>query len=205
MGTVEHLIGNLPANSRLMRGLELLQDCVAGRLPEVVNQVSTLPPGETIRVSLEGDALYLLIQCYKPKPREQGRFEAHARHTDLQFLWSGRECIEVCDLRALQSAPAYDSKGNVYFPLGDKVHQRLLLQAGDVAVLMPQDAHAACLRPEGDGEELVRKIVVKVLDAQLTDGAAETPSLAAGNKQAAAPPVAVAVSAPLRSNLGGAR
>ena len=205
LGKVEDLARLVHPGSRLRRGLELLQDCVAGRLPEVVNQVSTLPPGETIRVSLEGDALYLLIQCYKPKRRSEGRFEAHARHTDLQFLWSGCECIEVCDLRALQSAPAYDSKGNVYFPLGDKVHERLLLQAGDVAVLMPQDAHAPCLRPEGEGEGLVRKIVVKVLDAQLTDGAGEIRSLAAGMKPTAAPPVAASVSAPLRSNPGAAR
>jgi YhcH/YjgK/YiaL family protein len=174
-------------------------------MPEVMHQVSTLPPGETIRVSLEGDALYLLIQCYKPKRRSEGRFEAHARHTDLQFLWSGCECIEVCDLRAAMPSAAYDSKGNVYFTLGDKMHQRLLLQAGDVAVLMPQDAHAACLKAEGQGEELVRKIVVKVLDAQLTDGAAETRSPAAGMKPAAAPPVAASVSAPLRSNRGAAR
>ena len=205
LGKVEELVPLVHPRSRLRRGLELLEDCVAGRLPEVVNQVSTLPPGETIRVSLEGDALYLLIQCYKPKRREQGRFEAHARHTDLQFLWSGCECIEVCDLRALPSAAGYDSKGNVYFPMGDTVHQRFLLKAGDVAVLTPPDAHAACLKPEGEGEGLVRKIVVKVLDAQLTDGAAETPSLAAGMKQAAAPPVAVSVSAPLRSNPGAAR
>jgi len=171
LGKVEKLVALVHPRSRLRRGLALLQDCVAGRLPEVVNQVATLPPGETIRVSLEGDALYLLIQCYRPKPREQGRFEAHERHTDLQFLWSGCECIEVCDLRALQSAAGYDSKGNVYFPMGDKVHQRFLFQAGDVAVLTPPDAHAACLKPEGEGEGLVRKIVVKIRDAHLLEPA----------------------------------
>jgi hypothetical protein len=69
-GKLEDVIPLHPSGSRLLRGLKSLQDCVAGRLPEIVNQVSTLPPGETIRVSLKGDALYLLIQCYKPKRRD---------------------------------------------------------------------------------------------------------------------------------------
>lgn len=167
--------------------------------------VSNLPPGETSRVSLEGDALYLLIQCYKPKRRDEGRFEAHERHTDLQFLWSGRECIEVCDLRTLEPAPAYDSKGNVYFPLGDKVHSRLILQAGDVAVLSPQEAHAACLRLKGETSELVRKIVVKVMDAHLAARSAEAPFLTAGRKQEALRLDATLASEPLKANPGGMR
>ena len=181
LGKVEGLARLVHPGSRLRRGLALLQDCVAGRLPEVVNQVSTLPPGETIRVSLEGDALYLLIQCYKPKRREQGRFEAHARHTDLQFLWSGRECIEVCDLHASLPAAAYDKNGNVYFPLGNQAHSRLLLHAGEVAVLLPEDAHAACLSVGGEGKELVCKIVVKIKDAHLLE-AAETGQCMAASK-----------------------
>jgi biofilm protein TabA len=190
-GTLEDLNHLVHPNSRLKRGLELLQDCVTGRRPEIINKVSSLLPGESARISLEGDAFYLLLQCYQPRTREQGRFEAHERHTDLQFLWSGRECIEVCDLHASLPAPAYDKNGNVYFPLGSQAHSRLLLHAGEVAVLLPEDAHAPCLACEGDGNELVRKIVVKIKDAHLpdsgadkdaTDAAAVEPALAVSNK-----------------------
>ena len=169
LGKVEDLVALVHPGSRLRRGLELLQDCLTGRLPEAVRQVSSLQPGETRRVSVNGDALYLLIQCYKTRRRVEGRFEAHARHADLQFLWSGRECIEVCDLRMLQPVPTHDESGNAYFPMGDEVHSRLLLQAGEVAVLLPQDAHAPCLSLAGEEEGLVRKIVVKVKDAHLPD------------------------------------
>ncbi len=178
LGKVEDLLGLVHPGSRLRLGLELLQDCLAGRLPEVINQVQTLPPGETRRISLEGDAFYLLLQCYEPKRREDGRFEAHARHTDLQYLWSGREGIEVCDLPALSPAATYDGNGNVYFPMGKEVRSRLLLHAGQVAVLLPQDAHAPCLRCDGDEEELVRKIVVKVMDAHLPDVSPEIAAVA---------------------------
>ena len=175
-GKLEDLNHLVHPNSRLKRGLELLQDCMTGRRPEIMNQISRLAPGETSRISLEGDALYLLVQCYQPRTRDQGRFEAHERHTDLQFLWSGRECIEVCDLHASLPAAAYDKNGNVYFPLGNQPHSRLLLHAGEVAVLLPEDAHAACLSLGGDGEELVRKIVVKIRDAHLPVSGAEADS-----------------------------
>jgi biofilm protein TabA len=165
IGKVEDLVVLLHPSSRLTRGLRVLQDCMAGRLPEVTHELTTLVPGATRRVDLEGDAFYLLLQCYQPKRRDEGRFEAHERHTDLQFLWSGREIIEVCDLHTALPSVVYDAKGNVYFPLDDKTQQRLLLQAGQVAVLLPGDAHAACLKAEGEGEELVRKIVVKIRDA----------------------------------------
>ena len=172
-GKLEDLSHLVHPNSRLKRGMEVLQDCVTGRRPEIMNQIASLAPGQTSRISLEGDALYLLVQCYQPRTRDQGRFEAHARHTDLQFLWSGRECIEVCDLHAALPAVGYDQNGNVYFPLGNQAHSRLVLDAGKVAVLLPEDAHAACLSLGGDGEELVRKIVVKIKDAHLPDSGAE--------------------------------
>jgi YhcH/YjgK/YiaL family protein len=174
VGKVDDLAPLIHPESRLRRGLGLLQDCLTGRLPEVANQVLTLLPGETIRVSLEEDALYLLLQCYSPKRREEGRFEAHERHTDLQFLWSGRECVEVCDVRSQRSCPPYDPHGNLYFPMGNAAQSRLLLHAGEVAVLMPADAHAPCLRVAGEEEALVRKIVVKIKDAHLTDAGADS-------------------------------
>jgi biofilm protein TabA len=179
LGKIEDLNHLVHPNSRLKRGLQLLQDCVTGRRPEIMNQVSSLAPGESSRIPLEGDDLYLLVQCYQPRKREQGRFEAHERHTDLQFVWSGRESIEVCDLHAALPAAAYDKNGNVYFPLGNQAHSRLLLHSGEVAVLLPQDAHAPCLQVEGDGEDLVRKIVVKIKDAHLPDSGLNENSTAA--------------------------
>ena len=169
LGRIEDLAALVHPGSRLLRGLMLLQDCLAGRQPEVVRQVKSLPPGETRRITVNGDALYLLIQCYKTRRRDEGRFEAHARHADLQFIWSGHECIEVCDVRTLPWELTRDKTGNAYFPMTDQVHSRLRLQAGEVAVLLPQDAHAPCITLNGEGEIVVRKIVVKVMDAHVHD------------------------------------
>lgn len=187
LGKVEDLAALVQPGIRLRRGLQLLQDCLAGRLPEVVSQLASLEPGESRRVDVNGDSLYLLIQCYSTRRRVESRFEAHERHADLQFLWSGRECIEVCDLRKLQPLPAHDESGNAYFPMGDEVHSRLRLQAGMVAILLPQDAHAPCLSLEDGEESLVRKIVVKVKDAHLPDSAENEDSPGASNVPTASP------------------
>jgi YhcH/YjgK/YiaL family protein len=205
LGKLKDLNHLVHANSRLKRGLDLLEDCVAGHFPEVTNAIATLSPGETSRIWLEGDAFYLLVQCYQPRTRDQGRFEAHERHTDLQFLWSGRECIEVCDLHASLPAAAYDKNGNVYFPLGNQPHSRLLLHAGEVAVLLPEDAHAACLSLGGDGEELVRKIVVKIQDAHLLEAAETGKSMAASKTPGPARVTPALVTATSNPNRAAAR
>jgi biofilm protein TabA len=187
LGKVEDLAALVHPESRLRRGLDLLQDCLAGRLPEVVSQLTSLPPGANRRVTVNGDSLYLLIQCYTTRRRVEGRFEAHARHADLQFLWSGHECIEVFDVRRLQPSPTYDESGNAYFPITNELHSRMLLQAGEVAILLPQDAHAPCLSFQNGEESLVRKIVVKVKDAHLPDSPVNGTSPEASNLPTASP------------------
>jgi YhcH/YjgK/YiaL family protein len=169
LGRIENLADLVHPGGRLRRALEVLRDCVAGRRSDIATQMASLQPGETRRIPVDGEALYLLLQCYRTKNRAEGRFEAHQRYTDLQYVWSGREHIEVCDLHACQPQPAYDASGNVFFPIGAMARSNLLVQAGEVAVLLPQDAHAPCLRTPDDDGELVRKIVVKVRDAHLTE------------------------------------
>ena len=142
---------------------------ISGRSPEISLILSRQKAGDVAKLPVEGDELYMLIQTYKARSREQGRFEAHQRHTDLQYLCAGQEWVDFCDLDARPNLPAYDGNGNLYFPLGTRAHSRLLLRAGNVAVLFPNDAHAPCLRVEGSQDELVRKIVVKVKDAHLAN------------------------------------
>ena len=169
-GRAEELLEQVRPGTRLARGLTYLRDYREGRLPEVENIVRRQKNGDKARVEIQGEALFALIQCYPPRAREESLFEAHQRYTDLQYLCEGREWIEVCDLKSQEGLSPFDADGNVYFPLTREVHTRLLLQPEQVAVLSPDDAHAPCLRV-GDAEALVRKIVIKVLDAEMTDGA----------------------------------
>jgi biofilm protein TabA len=166
-GKVEDLLPLTRPGSPLNKGLSLLKDYLDGRSPEFDKTVRGQKASDKAQITLEGDSLFVIVQCYVPKPRAEGKFEAHRRHTDLQFLCAGREWIDVCDLRQQTGLGGYDANGNVFFPLGNTPRSRVLLEAGTVAVLFPNDAHAPCLRVEDGKDELVRKIVVKVKDAHL--------------------------------------
>jgi biofilm protein TabA len=166
-GKVEDLLPLVHPGSRLHRGLALLKDYLDGRSVELDQIVRRQQAGDKARIDLDGDLLYLIIQCRAPKPPAEWRFEAHQRHTDVQFLCAGVERIDVCDLRRQTGPPAYDASGNMYFPLGDAPHTRLRLERGDCAVFFPNEAHAPCLPVAGAPDELLRKIVVKIKDAHL--------------------------------------
>jgi biofilm protein TabA len=170
LGRIGDLLPMVDSGTRLRRGLDLLWDCLEGQMPEVTGKLVWLQPGETWSFPVEAGDLYLLAQCYRPKLRDEGRYEAHKRHTDLQFIWSGGEAIEVLPVPALAIDPGYDGNGNVFFPMDGQPGSRLLLRAGDVAVLSPHDAHAPCLAIDGRTDEPVRKIVVKIKDAHLPAG-----------------------------------
>ncbi len=187
LGKVEDLIAQVRPQSRLERGLALIQDYLAGRAPEIAKIVASQKPGDSTKLVIEGGALYVIIQCYHARTRAEARFEAHERHTDLQYICAGQEWIEVCDLRAQRHLPRYDTDGNIFFPLEAGDHSRLLLQSGVLAVLFPNDAHAPCLRVDGSGDDLVRKIVVKVEDALVTDGFQAFPALLSSNDQPSMP------------------
>lgn len=169
-GKVQDLFAVVHASSRLQRGLALLLEYKEGRHPDWKSALHGLKAGEKREIPVQGEVLFVILQCYPPKPRAEGRFEAHERYTDLQYLAAGTEWIEVCNLHERVPSPAYDANGNVFFPLGDASSaSRVRLAAGDVAVLFPQDAHAPCLRVENAPEELVRKIVIKVKDSHLIE------------------------------------
>jgi YhcH/YjgK/YiaL family protein len=169
LGKVEDLLEQIHPQRRLRRGLSVLMDYCEGRLPEFERILARLKAGEKLEVAIEGENLYAILQCYAPKPREQGRFEAHQRYTDLQYLCEGEEWIEVCDLRAQANLPPFDTNGNIYFPLMAATPTRLRLGAAELAVLFPHDAHAPCLRVDDAPDRLVRKIVIKVKDAHLME------------------------------------
>lgn len=174
-GKVEELIELVQPATRLKSGFAVLLDYRQGRRPEFARILAGLQAGEKSEIAIEGDNLYAILQCYRPKARAAGRFEAHQRHTDLQYLGEGTEWIDVCGLHAQVDLPPFDAKGNVFFPLGTAAHSRVRLAAGDVAVLFPNDAHAPCLCVEDAPDALVRKIVIKIKDALLTESSGNLP------------------------------
>ncbi len=169
-GKIENLLSHLDPGSRLHQGLCYLRDYQRGHLPDISSILIRQNVGDVDKIPIHGDALYILVQTYRARSREQGRFEAHRYHTDLQYLCEGQEWVSFCDLHLQPDPPVYDSNNNLYFPLDSlwsRSHSRLLHSAGNVAVFFPSEAHAPCLRIEGIEDGVLRKVVVKIKDVHL--------------------------------------
>jgi YhcH/YjgK/YiaL family protein len=127
--------------------------------------LATVPGAEAVRVKISGEKIFALHQSYLTKPLSEGRFEAHKRFIDLQYIQTGTELIRVASriggLEGIErkSTEPYDRTRDLeFFQLTEG--SNLLMKPGMVAILYPEDLHAPCL---ASGEpELVQKIVVKV-------------------------------------------
>ncbi len=110
------------------------------------------------RYELEGPKLYAIVQDYRTKSPADGRWEAHRKYVDIQFVARGVELLGRSDLATLVESTPYDPEKDIAFYTGSGFHARL--GAGSFAILWPEDAHMPQISL-GEGGE-VRKVVVKV-------------------------------------------
>lgn len=113
-----------------------------------------LAPG---RVEIDGDQVYALVQEYNTKPMEQGRWEAHRKYIDIQYIADGEEQIGYANVADL-TLGNYDEAKDRYIPQGEGSFVRL--SAGMFGLYMPEDAHMPNMAV--DQPQPVKKIVVKV-------------------------------------------
>lgn len=98
-----------------------------------------------------------LVQRYTSKAMEDGRWEAHRRHIDLQMVVRGRERMGYAPIERLVAEP-YDEDSDLLWLTGHGDH--LLLEPGEFIVLWPEDGHMPGIRVEGP--EPVLKVVFKI-------------------------------------------
>ena len=111
---------------------------------------------ENGRYEIDGKNIYANIQEYETK--EEGMFEAHRKYIDIQYVISGFEKIEVCEISELQEKIPYDKEKDLIFFEGNG--SSLKLKEGYFAVFYPQDGHKPCITDENKSN--VKKVVVKV-------------------------------------------
>ncbi len=120
--------------------------------------LDALPLG---RNEIDGDDVFANVQEYDTVAASEKQLEAHRGYYDVQFVVSGQELFAVRSAGWPARVPAFD-EGND-FGLYETPEQctDVVLRAGDLAVLAPEDAHKpGCTL--GSEPCHVRKIVVKV-------------------------------------------
>lgn len=100
------------------------------------------------------------VQHYTTIERNEGSFESHEKHFDVQYVVEGQEYCGVCRRAGLKVKTAYSEANDITFYEDPELCGEVLLLSGDYIVLSPEDVHKPRLVA---GEKMaVKKIVVKV-------------------------------------------
>lgn len=109
------------------------------------------------RRELDGQRLYALVSDYTPKPLADGRWEAHRRYLDLQYVVSGVERMGVAPASRMKETD-YQADRDLAWLEG--AGDFLTLKGGQFMILWPGDAHMPGIDAGVPGP--VRKVVVKI-------------------------------------------
>lgn len=119
--------------------------------------LDALPVGIT---EIDGKEIFANVQEYTTMPWEKCLFEAHDQYFDIQYVVSGKEMFGYVKREGLKESVPYDKENDLVFFEEPQNCGRILLEAGDFAIVPPEDAHKP--RCMADGSCKVKKIVLKV-------------------------------------------
>lgn len=119
--------------------------------------LDALPVGIT---EIEGKEIFANVQEYTTIPWEKCAFEAHDQYFDIQYVVYGKEIFGYAKRDGLKESVPYDSENDLLFFEEPQNCGKILLEAGDFAIVPPEDAHKPrCMAGESCK---VKKIVLKV-------------------------------------------
>ncbi len=113
---------------------------------------------ENGKYEIDGDEIFVSVQDYTSKLLSEGKFEAHEKYADIQFIIKGEERLGYGDVRNFKPVTFYDEKNDIVFleGCGEFVHAK----EGDFVVFLPEDAHMPCICV--NEPSYVKKAVVKI-------------------------------------------
>lgn len=112
------------------------------------------------KYEIQGEDIYVNIQDYQTKPQNQGKWEAHRKYIDIQFLIEGSEKIGVGEIQNYSTVETYDEDKDVEFLSTNIKTEFETLNKNDFIILYPQDVHMPQICC--DVPSYVKKAVVKV-------------------------------------------
>ena len=110
---------------------------------------------------MEKGELWFSVQEYETRPADERKFEGHKNYIDIQYIVSGSEAMEVCDVKRMVSATEYDPEKDCAFFTATEKTTHLALSTGDYAIFFPDDIHKPGISPD-ENAVFVKKIVAKV-------------------------------------------
>lgn len=119
---------------------------------------SAAEPG---KIEIDGDRIFANVQEYVTLPQEEGRFEAHRRYYDIQYMAEGEEYLGYAPCGQMEKDGEYDACNDMQFYRDPVNPGKVYLKKGDFAIVSPEDGHKP--RCMGAKPCKVKKVVVKIL------------------------------------------
>lgn len=106
--------------------------------------------------------IFANVQEYTTKPVAEGKFEAHRKFIDIQFIAAGEEKIGKGNLEDFEELTPYDEEKDIEFltPKDPEKVDFIKLKAGEFAIFTTNDAHMPCISLNESTK--VKKVVIKV-------------------------------------------
>lgn len=108
---------------------------------------------------LDSQNVFVKVTEYNSKNHEDVPFEAHKDYSDIQYVVSGTEYIEMADLSSATVKTPYDATKDIIF-YDAPAKQTLVGKPGIFFIIFPNELHRSGIKV---GESIgVKKIVIKV-------------------------------------------
>ena len=113
---------------------------------------------ENGKYEIKGDEIFVIVQDYNTKQLSEGKFEAHRKYIDIQYIIDGAEKMGYVNVHNLKHSTEYDEEKDIQFFNGNG--DFVTVEEGSFTLFAPQDAHMPGI--EVKTSEYVKKAVVKI-------------------------------------------
>lgn len=111
------------------------------------------------KYEIEGAEVYASVSEYNSKEEGKGKWEAHEKYIDIQYIIEGAEQMGYANISKFKANVEYNPVKDIVF--GTAEGELVTVNKGMFAIFFPQDAHMPSMAI-GESKP-VKKIVVKVL------------------------------------------
>ncbi len=110
---------------------------------------------------IEGDGFYVMLQEYETRSDEDGRWETHGEHIDIQYILSGEERTGYANIGDLGEVVESNQENDFFFYKEAAVSDWVTVHNGEFVIFFPTDGHKPSLHVN-DTAGRVTKVVFKV-------------------------------------------
>ncbi|MEW6653208.1 MAG: YhcH/YjgK/YiaL family protein [Bacteroidota bacterium] len=134
-----------PLGEKIEKALKYLQ----------ATDFSSIEPGT---YDIEGTDIYAIVSQYNTKPLSSGKWEAHKKYIDVQYVYKGTERIGFTEAKKMMTLEEYDNRKDIVIYKGEG--HFVNVDENHFLILFPTDIHMPGIAI--NIPKAVKKVVVKV-------------------------------------------